>query len=180
MVEDKETLPLIVTGPAGRVLGLFRMNHKAYTKSLESGRLWHVHGETGRVLPLDVPGTMTFLHAGKEWFDAGVSSDTAPAGDPSEAPPAPGVASGVLEALATVIAQRRKDMPEGSYTTHLFASGTDKIKKKLGEEAVELILAKGTKDITYEAADLLYHLLVFLEDAGISLHEVFAELRRRG
>lgn len=61
----------------------------------------------------------------------------------------------------------------------LFKEGAEKIRKKLGEEAIELILARDKDDIIFEAADLIYHLLVLLESADIPLEEVFAELAGR-
>ena len=85
----------------------------------------------------------------------------------------------VLERLEAIVRERRQLMPEGSYTTHLFASGAEKIRKKTGEEAVELILAGARDQIVYEAADLLYHLCVLLVSEGISYPEVCGELRRR-
>ncbi len=178
MVKD-DPLPLIVTGTSGRVLRYSQMNRKAYTKSLERGKLWHVHGETGRVLPLDIPGTMLSLHADEGWFNAVVSEEEPRAIREKSVAETAGTGAGILEDLARVIARRREEMPEGSYTTHLFASGADKIRKKLGEEAVELILATDPADITLEAADLVYHLLVYLEYVGVSLNDVLGELRRR-
>ncbi len=70
-------------------------------------------------------------------------------------------------------------MPEGSYTTHLFSSGNEKIRKKTGEEAIELILASTRDELVFEAADLLFHLLVLLEDEGIGLEEIIGELQKR-
>ncbi|MCD6343965.1 MAG: phosphoribosyl-ATP diphosphatase [Spirochaetaceae bacterium] len=84
-----------------------------------------------------------------------------------------------MEQLSTLIAQRHNTMPEGSYTTHLFEQGLDKILKKTGEEAVELLLARNDKDVIYESADLVYHLLVLLEASGLSWSEVTRELSRR-
>jgi phosphoribosyl-ATP pyrophosphohydrolase len=86
----------------------------------------------------------------------------------------------VLPALAALIARRRRELREGSYTTHLFKSGAGKIRKKTGEEAVELILAQGKSEIICEAADLVYHLLVLLEAEGVGLGEVLGELKGRG
>ena len=178
-----DTLPLIVTGSDGSLLSVSRMNRKAYEKSLERGELWHVHEETGRVLPLDIPGSMVSLLGGETWFhallSASVSTEGGKGAEESSGAVSGGSASGVIEELSAVIARRRESMPEGSYTTHLFSSGTGKIKKKLGEEAVELILAESREEITYEAADLIYHLLVFLEDAGIPFREVLDELASR-
>ena len=85
----------------------------------------------------------------------------------------------VLEGLEAIVRERRMTMPEGSYTTHLFSSGAEKIRKKAGEEAVELILADSREQIVYEAADLLYHLCVLLVSEDISYTEVCTELHRR-
>lgn len=88
----------------------------------------------------------------------------------------------ILERLYEVIAERREADPGGSYTAGLFDEGTGKIAQKLGEEAVETViaaLAGRKKDITSESADLLYHLLVLWADAGIEPGDVWAELARR-
>ncbi|MCF7914845.1 MAG: phosphoribosyl-ATP diphosphatase [Spirochaetaceae bacterium] len=85
----------------------------------------------------------------------------------------------VLERLEAIVEERRQTMPEGSYTTHLFASGAEKIRKKAGEEAVELILASSRDQIVYEAADVLYHMCVLLVSEGISYGEVCSELQER-
>jgi phosphoribosyl-ATP pyrophosphohydrolase/phosphoribosyl-AMP cyclohydrolase len=89
---------------------------------------------------------------------------------------------GVLAALYALIQRRKAEHPEGSYTTYLFDKGIEKILKKVGEEASEVIIAamKGSKEETvYEAADLCYHMLVLLCEAGISPSEVAQELARR-
>ncbi|WP_174279959.1 phosphoribosyl-ATP diphosphatase [Sphingomonas bacterium] len=91
-----------------------------------------------------------------------------------------------LDRLAATITARR-DAPApsgagGSYTAHLFARGRARIAQKLGEEAVECVIAAMGDDpaaIVPEAADLLYHLLVLLADAGLTLDDVRAELARR-
>lgn len=85
----------------------------------------------------------------------------------------------VLARLGRTIASRRRELPEGSYTTHLFNSGPDKIKKKLGEEAVEVILASSKDDMIYEAADLVFHLLVLLESQDLSFLDILESLRIR-
>ncbi len=83
--------------------------------------------------------------------------------------------------LADLIKERRTRKPEDSYTTKLFEGGMTRIAKKLGEEAVEVVVSAGEdkRRSVEETADLLYHLLVFLEQRGISLEEVIAELERR-
>ncbi|HEX9023272.1 MAG TPA: phosphoribosyl-ATP diphosphatase [Geobacteraceae bacterium] len=88
----------------------------------------------------------------------------------------------ILQAIYQVILERKGASPDSSYTASLMAKGIDKVLKKLGEEAAELIIAgKGgdRKEIVYEAADLLFHTLVLLGFAGIPPEEVYAELRRR-
>ena len=73
-------------------------------------------------------------------------------------------------------------MPEGSYTTALFQSGTSRIAQKVGEEGVESALAAATHDterLPGEVADLMYHTLVLLADAGLTPDDVWAELRAR-
>lgn len=81
--------------------------------------------------------------------------------------------------LQDLIHQRQIDLPEGSYTTHLFKSGPSKIRKKTGEEAVELILAKDPTEIASEASDLIYHMMVLFADAGVSIERVLEELKKR-
>jgi phosphoribosyl-ATP pyrophosphohydrolase len=84
-----------------------------------------------------------------------------------------------LELLEQTILERKASLPEGSYTTHLFSSGEEKIRKKTGEEAVELILARSSGEVAYEAADLIYHLLVLLAELDIPLEAVLRELSSR-
>jgi phosphoribosyl-ATP pyrophosphohydrolase len=87
-----------------------------------------------------------------------------------------------LEELFAVVLERKGSRPAGSYTAHLFAQGEDEIVKKVGEEAIELILAakgQGDERVIAEAADLLYHLLVLLAARGLTLEQVEAELERR-
>jgi phosphoribosyl-ATP pyrophosphohydrolase len=88
----------------------------------------------------------------------------------------------VLADLAVAIAARRGASPEDSYTARLLSQGVSKCAKKFGEEAVEAAIAaaEGNKaQLTSEAADVLYHLLVLLEVSGVSLADVMAELGRR-
>jgi phosphoribosyl-ATP pyrophosphohydrolase/phosphoribosyl-AMP cyclohydrolase len=89
---------------------------------------------------------------------------------------------GGLAQLYDLIATRKETRPEGSYTTRLFEEGLDKIVKKLGEEAVETVIAaknESTPRIVEETADLLYHLLVTLVAKGVSIEDIGAELRKR-
>jgi phosphoribosyl-ATP pyrophosphohydrolase/phosphoribosyl-AMP cyclohydrolase len=87
-----------------------------------------------------------------------------------------------LDELVTLIAERRKTMPEGSYTTSLFSEGKARIAQKVGEEGVELALARMKGDnaeMANEAADLLFHMIVLLEDAGLSLADAISVLQNR-
>lgn len=87
-----------------------------------------------------------------------------------------------LEILSELIEGRKKEKKEGSYTTYLFEKGLDKILKKVGEESTEVIIAgkaQDKKDTIYEIADLVYHLLVLMIEAGISLEDIHDELASR-
>ncbi len=87
-----------------------------------------------------------------------------------------------LDRLESIIRERRSGDPDASYVAKLSAKGRAKIAQKLGEEAVETVIAACLDDkvaLTGEAADLIFHLLVLLADAGLSLDDVRAELARR-
>ena len=87
-----------------------------------------------------------------------------------------------MDSLMELIAGRKRDPQEGSYTTYLFNKGLDKILKKVGEESTEVIIAakaQDKKDTIYEIADLAYHVMVLMTEAGISLDDIRAELKSR-
>ena len=87
-----------------------------------------------------------------------------------------------LEGLMKLLEGRKKDQPEGSYTTYLFQKGTDKILKKVGEECTEVIIAgkaDDKKETIYEIADLAYHVMVLMVQMGISLEDIHRELASR-
>ncbi|MBN2509743.1 MAG: phosphoribosyl-ATP diphosphatase [Spirochaetales bacterium] len=188
--------PLVIRDLSGRILAVGMENEKGFNKSLEQKELWCLHPETGRLIPYGEFGEkagLSRISRQEGWYEAVLETaadgqepflrerDVDAAGPCTEGNAKVDVSGTgtVLSALAAVVRERRRDMPEGSYTTHLFAGGEGKIRKKLGEEAVELILAEEDEDIVYEAADLLYHLLVFLEAKGISLDAVLKELSSR-
>lgn len=88
----------------------------------------------------------------------------------------------LLSRLAQVIARRAVDQPTASYTAKLLAAGVGKVSQKVGEEAVELVVAANSEDderLASETADLLYHLLVLLQARGVPLDDVLRELERR-
>lgn len=88
----------------------------------------------------------------------------------------------LLTRLARTIAQRAGERPKGSYTVELLAGGVGKVSQKVGEEAVEVVVAANSEDddrLASEAADLLYHLLVLLQARGVPLDAVLKELEER-
>ena len=89
---------------------------------------------------------------------------------------------GFIRHLQSVVQQRHRDMPEDSYTTKLFIKGVKKIAQKVGEEAVESVVeaVDGNRDrFIYEASDMIYHLLVLLEQMGCSIEDLERELALR-
>lgn len=87
----------------------------------------------------------------------------------------------MIEQLYQEILERKNNPKEGSYTNYLFEKGLDKILKKVGEEATEVIIAakNDKEELVYEVSDLVYHTLVLLVDQGVTLEEVTAELAKR-
>jgi phosphoribosyl-ATP pyrophosphohydrolase/phosphoribosyl-AMP cyclohydrolase len=107
----------------------------------------------------------------------GGQADGRAAGAPEEDP-----GGHLLTRLARTIAQRAAERPKGSYTVDLLAGGVGKISQKVGEEAVEVVVAANSEDddrLASEAADLLYHLLVLLQARGVPLDAVLKELEER-
>ena len=87
-----------------------------------------------------------------------------------------------LEGLYQLLEGRKKELPEGSYTTYLFQKGLDKILKKVGEESTEVIIAGKAQDkaeTVYEIADLAYHVLVLMVELGITVEDIREELASR-
>jgi len=88
----------------------------------------------------------------------------------------------IFHKLYKLIEDRRKNLPENSYVSKLFKKGSDKIIQKVGEEAVETVIAlknKNKDEIIYETADLIFHLLVALVDSGVRVEDIQDELLRR-
>lgn len=195
-------LPAIVQdAQTGQVLMLAYMNAESLKLTSESGEtwfwsrsraeLWHkgdTSGNTQRVvgLVLDCDGDALVVrvepagpacHTGRRscfhnviQAAAGFHEDTAE--DLGE----------VLSALYALVETRKRERPQGSYTTYLFDQGLDKILKKIGEESSETIIAAKNEDrgaLTKESCDLLYHLVVLLAERGVTLPDVRDELVRR-
>ncbi len=87
-----------------------------------------------------------------------------------------------LDGLYELLMGRKRDLPEGSYTTYLFQKGVDKMLKKIGEESTEVIIAgkaNDKKETVYEIADLAYHVMVLMCEMGITVEDIHRELASR-
>ena len=181
-------LPLVIKDRQGQILEVSLSNEKGFNKSLERGKLWHLHKETGRLLPYSEDSLLN-ISEHTSWYEAilsigkehRTSHDQRDLFNSVENDKKESKMSNLntLGLLQEVLLKRRQELPEGSYTTHLFQSGAEKIRKKTGEEAIELILATSRSEIIYESADLIYHILVLLLSEDISIDEVLAELGKR-
>lgn len=184
-------VPAILQDQAtGQVLMMAWMNAEALQKTQETGdawfwsrsrkELWHKGGTSGNTqkvvsMALDCDGDTLLIQV----TPAGPACHTGSrscfgAGAPDH--------SGILSRLYSRILDRKREMPEGAYTTYLFAKGVDKILKKVGEETSEVIIAAKNRDageLVYETADLVYHMLVLLAEQGVAPEAVSAELKRR-
>ena len=164
-----------------------------YSRSREE--LWHKGETSGNYLhvesaEIDCDGDMLLFHVradGPACHTGAVSCFFTPLGPdgPAEATQAyerEESGSAVLAELFHTIRQRQQERPVGSYTTELFDAGTSRIAQKVAEEGSEVAIAAATGDkehLAGEVADLLYHTLVLLADAGLSPEDAYAELRKR-
>ncbi len=188
-------LPLVIKDRQGQILEVSLSNEKGFKKSLERGHLWHIHKETGRLLPYSEDSLLN-ISEHKTWYEAILSigkdhndqheqrdlfnSDNEQNEIQNKFVPGAEVEdANTIAVLEQLVLERKLQLPRGSYTTHLFESGAEKIRKKTGEEAIELILASSRGEIIYEAADLIYHMLVLLASENILFAEVLVELGKR-
>jgi phosphoribosyl-AMP cyclohydrolase / phosphoribosyl-ATP pyrophosphohydrolase len=188
-------VPVIVQDAASKeVLTLAYMNKESLSKTLETGEtwffsrsrqeLWHkgaTSGNTQTIVDMkydcDQDAILVLVNPkGPACHTGSVSCFTE------------GVFEGkkdgyeILRELEKVILDREKQRPEGAYTTYLFEKGVDKILKKVGEEASEVIIAAKNRDpeeLRWEAADLLYHLIVLLVEQGLPFEAVLKTLEER-
>ncbi|MBK7257562.1 MAG: bifunctional phosphoribosyl-AMP cyclohydrolase/phosphoribosyl-ATP diphosphatase HisIE [Ignavibacteriae bacterium] len=200
--DERGLVPAVVQDAlSGEVLMLAYMNRESLDKTIATGEthfwsrsrgeLWHkgaTSGHTQKVtgMSLDCDGDTILVRV----LQTGAACHTGAYSCFFEKfrPEAEGThefALGeVLGAVARVIHQRNIDRPEGSYTTKLLEGGLDRILKKVGEESGEVIIAAKNHapvEITWEVADLLYHLLVMMEVEGVSLADIAGKLgERRG
>lgn len=192
--DEKGLIPaIVVDDETGKVLTLAYMNRESLAISMEKGltcfwsrsrqELW-LKGETsgnyqhivsitadcdGDALEVRVKKDGPACHTGEEsCFHNPILGEKA---DKFQ-----------LEGLYQLLVSRKKELPEGSYTTYLFQKGLDKILKKVGEESTEVIIAGKAEDkaeTVYEIADLAYHVLVLMVQMGISVEDIRAELASR-
>ena len=182
-------LPVIVQDATTlKVLMLGYMNREAYDKTVEEGRvsffsrtrntLW-TKGETSGnfllVKDMYADCDMDTLLVMAEPIGPTCHRGTTSCFDTPDS-------EGFIRHLQSVVQQRHRDMPEGSYTTKLFIKGVKKIAQKVGEEAVESVVeaVDGNRDrFIYEASDMIYHLLVLMEQMGCSIEDMERELELR-
>lgn len=202
--DERGLLPAVVQDArTGEVLTLAWMNRESLSRTLESGEtwfwsrsrqaLWHkgeTSGNVQRVAALEADCDLDALvvrvtpagpacHTGaRTCFHRAVQ------GAISSGAASPTVESlgAALDGLLATIAQRKVDLPEGSYTTYLFRAGLNKVLKKVGEETTEVVIAAKEPDdeaLAGEVADLLYHLSVMLAARGLPPEQVAKKLAER-
>ncbi len=160
---------LQVTQDSGKVTFFSRSKQRLWTKGESSGHFLHVVS-----IHADCDGDTLLILANPDGptCHTGASSCFSPAATDG----------GFLFNLETLLAQRKNADPQSSYTARLYAGGTKRIAQKVGEEGVETALAATVHDreeLTNEAADLVYHLLVLLQDQDLDLSRVINCLRER-
>lgn len=192
-------VPAIVQDAASKeVLTLAYMNEESLQKSIESGEtwfysrsrqeLWHKGATSGNVQKIremrydcDSDAILVLVDPAGPACHTG-SYSCFKASETDTGPETQGDRFTIFNELESLIAKREAERPEGSYTTYLFEKGVDKILKKVGEEASEVIIAAKNRDheeLKWEAADLLFHLLVLLREQKLPLDEVLKTLEKR-
>ena len=161
---------LAVTEKIGKVTFFSRSKNRLWTKGEESGNFLHVVSITpdcdNDTLLIKVHPAGPVCHTGADtcWNEANKTDIS------------------FLAYLQDFITKRYNEMPQGSYTTSLFAEGINRMAQKVGEEAVETVIeaTNGTNEgFIYEASDLVYHLIVLLTSKGYSLTDIAKELEKR-
>ena len=197
--DENGLVPVVAQDAAtGDVLTLAYANREALGRTLASGEahyysrsrseLWRkgaTSGNTQRVVEvrLDCDGDALLYRVGPRGPACHTGENSCFFTTLSEE----GVAGGhevpfgaMVERLAGTIAQRHREMPEGSYTASLIQGGPERLAQKVGEEAVEVVVAALSEDrLPEEAADLVYHLLVLLEERGVGIEVVARVLHDR-
>ncbi|BAH46242.1 phosphoribosyl-AMP cyclohydrolase/phosphoribosyl-ATP pyrophosphatase [Brevibacillus brevis NBRC 100599] len=199
--DEKGLIPVIVQDAGSKtVLTLAYMNEESLQKSLATKetwfwsrsrqQLWHKgesSGHTQRIVSMryDCDGDALVVMVepnGPACHTGAYSCFTQEALTDTDDEPVQVDRFAILSELEELIAAREAERPEGSYTTYLFEKGVDKILKKVGEEAAEVIIAaknRSREELRYEASDLIFHLMVLLREQKLPLDEVLTELQRR-
>lgn len=194
--DEKGLIPAIIQNySSGQVLMLAYMNEESYRKTLDTGYTWFysrsrqelwnkgaTSGNTQKVkeISYDCDGDTLLIkveqrgpacHTGEKscFFNRVTQGKSMTIGE-------------VLCALDDILKDRKENPVEGSYTTYLYEKGVDKILKKVGEESAEVIIAAKNPDkleLIYETSDLIYHLLVLLNEQGVDLQEIKDQLMGR-
>ncbi|MEE4535590.1 bifunctional phosphoribosyl-AMP cyclohydrolase/phosphoribosyl-ATP diphosphatase HisIE [Bacillus velezensis] len=192
--DEAGLIPAIVQDAASKeVLTLAYMNRESYEKTIETKEtwfysrsrqeLWHkgaTSGNTQKVKAIRYDCDQDALVVLAEPSGPACHKGSYSCFSPEKADAQDRF--GILNELESVIAKRQAEMPDGAYTTYLFREGVDKILKKVGEEAAEVIIAAKNRDheeLKWEAADLLYHLLVLLREQSLPLDDVLDFLAKR-
>ncbi|MEJ8551599.1 bifunctional phosphoribosyl-AMP cyclohydrolase/phosphoribosyl-ATP diphosphatase HisIE [Bacillus velezensis] len=192
--DEAGLIPAIVQDAASKeVLTLAYMNRESYEKTIETketwfysrsrGELWHkgaTSGNTQKVKAIRYDCDQDALVVLAEPSGPACHKGSYSCFSPEKADAQDRF--GILNELESVIAKRQAEMPDEAYTTYLFREGVDKILKKVGEEAAEVIIAAKNRDqeeLKWEAADLLYHLLVLLREQSLPLDDVLDVLAKR-
>lgn len=194
--DEKGLVPAIIQDcQTKEVLMMAYMNKEAFEKTLETGQtwffsrsrqeLWHKGETSGHyqnvkkisydcdedTLLIEVIQYGNACHTGhKSCFYRYVKE-----GDKQ-------IDHAIIYSIRDIIQDRKKNPKENSYTNYLFEKGIDKILKKVGEEASEVIIAAKNPDkeeLVYEISDMIYHTLVLMEEKGVSIEDIKAELTKR-
>ena len=194
--DEKGLVPVVVQDAHTKeVLTVAYMNKESLVKTIESGEtwfysrsrqeLWHkgaTSGHTQKVVAIKTDCDQDALvvevlpdgpacHNGTTTCFTEVVQQNAEVGSVE-----------MIAKLVSVIEKREQEMPVGAYTTYLFDKGIDKICKKVGEEATEVVIGAKNRDVEevkWEAADLIYHLLVLLQEQKVSIYDVLHVLKKR-
>lgn len=198
--DDQGLIPAIVQDAVSKeVLMLAYMNEESLERSIESGEtwfwsrsrqeLWHKGATSGHTQHIreirydcDKDTLLVLVEPQGAACHTGQYSCFYRRLDAPVEPVAKADRYAILNELEAVIASREAERPEGAYTTYLFDKGVDKILKKIGEEAGEVIIAAKNRDhdeLSWEASDLLFHLLVLLREQKLPLDRVLSELEAR-
>jgi len=189
-------VPVVVQDTKGEVLTLAYMDREALRRTLETGYAHYYSRSQGRVrMKGEVSGNVQRVREVRIDCDSDallfIVEQKGPAchtgnyscfyrklGEPERVLPMD-YSLTILRELEELIRTRKEKPVEGSYTSRLFREGRERIYKKFGEEAIEILVAETREGLIYETADMLYHLLVLLIYNDVTLGEVMAELRRR-